>query len=134
MHYRITPIKYVIHKCFYLHESTQGWLCQIKVLLENTYSIAVHTVEIWGILTTELGNFIFSFVNTWTISSNSMNIKETATIIPAVWTLQFRSRHSSAPAPYKQRVSPSTSTKWDSRTDKPCTALLNIVSRDLWRK
>lgn len=34
--------------------------------------------------TRELGNFIFNLGSTWTISSNSMKVKDTVVTIPAV--------------------------------------------------
>lgn len=81
--------------------------------------------------TRELGNLIFNLGSTWTISSNSMKVKDTVVTIPAVCTLQFRSRHSSAPEPYRESVSPSTSTRCVSVTDRPCNALVSPESRDL---
>lgn len=81
--------------------------------------------------TRELGNLIFNLGSTWTISSNSMKVKDTVVTMPAVCTLQFRSRHSSAPEPYRESVSPSTSTRCVSVTDSSWNALLSPESRDL---
>lgn len=38
-------------------------------------------------------------------------VKDTVVTIPAVCMLQFRSRHSSAPEPYRKKRVPSTSTR-----------------------